>query len=200
MRRPVARRGGRHQEAGDALLAGGLVGDGEDDGDIGVLAGGDVVLDAVEHEMVAVTVGAGGDGGGVGAGVRLGQAEAAELLATGQRLEPFFLLGIGAVLAGDAAGQRVLHRDDGRGGAIAGGDFFQRQHQAHVVHAGAAPLLGHDHAHGAEFAQFLQGLGREGVLPVPFGGEGGEALLREGAHRVADHFLFLRENHVVFPF
>jgi hypothetical protein len=52
----VTRRRGRHQEAGDALLAGGLVGDGEDDGDLGVLAGGDELLDAVEHEIVAVAV------------------------------------------------------------------------------------------------------------------------------------------------
>jgi hypothetical protein len=55
----VAGRIGRHQEAGDALLAGGLVGDGEDDGDVGVLAGGDELLDAVEHPLVAVAHGAG---------------------------------------------------------------------------------------------------------------------------------------------
>ena len=53
-------------------------------------------------------------------------------------------------------------------------------------------------AAGAELAELLEGLGREGVVAVPFGGEGGEALLGEGAHRVADHFLFLAEDHGEF--
>jgi hypothetical protein len=44
----------------------------------------------------------------------------------------------------------------------------------------------------------LQRLGREGVVAVPFGGEGGQALLREIAHGVADHFLFLGQDHAVF--
>ena len=35
------------------------------------------------------------------------------------------------------------------------------------------------------------------MVAVPFGGEGGQALLREVAHRVADHFLFLRQDHAV---
>jgi hypothetical protein len=81
----VARRGGGHQEAGDALLAGGLVGDGEDDGHVGVLAGGDELLDAVEHEVspsrsARVVMAEASEP------VWLGQAEAAELLAAGQGL------------------------------------------------------------------------------------------------------------------
>jgi hypothetical protein len=84
----VAGRIGRHQEAGDAFLAGGLVGDGEDDRHLRVLAGGDELLDAVEDEMIAVAVGAGGDRRRIGAGMRFGQAEAAEHLAARQRLQP----------------------------------------------------------------------------------------------------------------
>jgi hypothetical protein len=38
----------------------------------------------------------------------------------------------------------------------------------------------------------------KGVMAVPFGGEGGQALLREIAQRVADHFLFLCQDHAVF--
>ena len=119
-----------------------------------MLAGGDELLDAVQHEMVAVARGAGGDRRGVGTGVRLGQAEAAEHVATGERLQVFLLLFVAAVLHRDAAGQRVLHADDGRGGAIAGGDLLQHQHQAHVVHAGTVPFFGHGDAHGAEGAEF----------------------------------------------
>jgi len=46
-----------------------------------------------------------GDRGGIGTGVRFGQAEAAKLLTPGQWLEPFFLLGIGAIFHRDATGQ-----------------------------------------------------------------------------------------------
>jgi hypothetical protein len=98
----------------------------------------------------------------------------------------------------DAAGQRVLHADDGRSGTVAGGDLFEHQHQRHVVHAGAAPFLGHDHAERAELAEFAQRFGGKGVMAVPLGGEGGQPLLREIAQRVADHFLFLSQNHAVF--
>ena len=50
----VARRVGRHAEAGNALLAGGRIGDREDDGDLRVLARGDELLDAIQHPTVAV--------------------------------------------------------------------------------------------------------------------------------------------------
>jgi hypothetical protein len=49
-----------------------------------------------------------------------------------------------------------------------------------------------------EFAEFAQRIGREGVMAVPFGGEGCQALLREIAQRIADHFLFLCQDHAVF--
>jgi hypothetical protein len=189
---------GRHQEARDTFLAGSLVGDGEDDRHLRILAGGDELLDAVEDKEIAVVVGTGGDRGRVGAGMWLGQAEAAEHLAARQWLQPGFLLLVAAILHGDAAGQRVLHADDGRGGAVTGGDLFDHQHQRHVVHAGASPLFGDDHAERAEFAEFAQGFSREDVVAVPFGGEGRQAFLRKVAQRVADHFLFLCEDHAIF--
>jgi hypothetical protein len=54
--------------------------------------------------------------------------------------------------------------------------------------------LGHDHAQHAQLAQLLQRLPGS-VLLVPFGGEGRQALGCELAQRVADHFLFLGEDH-----
>ena len=47
----VARRRGRDEEGADALLARALVGDGEDDGDVGVLARGDELLHAVQDVL-----------------------------------------------------------------------------------------------------------------------------------------------------
>jgi hypothetical protein len=170
----------------------------KDDRHLGVLAGGDELLDAVEDEIVAVAVGAGGDRCRVGAGMRLGQAEATEHLATRQRLQPVLLLLVAAVLHRDAAGQRVLHADDRRRGAVTGSDLLEDEHQRHVVHAGAAPFLGDDHAERAEFAELAQRLGRKGVMAVPLGSEGRQPLLREVAQRVADHFLFLGQDHAVF--
>ena len=43
--------------------------------------------------------------------------------------------------------------------------------------------------------EFPQRLLREGALAVPLRGEGRQALAREVAHGVADHYLFLREQH-----
>ena len=58
------------------LLAGVRVGHREDDRDVGVLAAGDELLGAVQHPAVAVAARPRLDRGGVGAGLRLGQAEA----------------------------------------------------------------------------------------------------------------------------
>ena len=196
----VAGRGGRHQKGRNAFLARGLVGDGENDGDIAFLAGGDELLDTVQHPFVAFASRRGGDGAGVGADVRFGQAEAAEFFTTRQRLEPFLAQCIAAVFEQNHAGQRVLDADDGRRGAIGGGDFFNGKAEFDVAKAGAVPFFGHHHAKYAEFGQTLQRLAREGAVLVPLGGEGGDLFLREGAHRVADHFLFLRQNHVLFSF
>ena len=65
-------------------------------GDVRVLAGGDELLDAVQHVVIAVALRARRDRAGVGADVRLGQAEAAEHVAARQRLQVLLLLRVGA--------------------------------------------------------------------------------------------------------
>ena len=87
-RHHVAGRVGRHQEGAHALLAGTLVGHGDDDGHLAVLAAGDELLDAIEHIAVTLAHGGGAQAGGVGAHVRLGQAEGAQHLAARQRRQP----------------------------------------------------------------------------------------------------------------
>jgi hypothetical protein len=77
----VAGRRGGHEEGADALLAGGLVGDRHDDRDVAVLAAGDELLDAVEHVVAAVAPRGRAQAAGLGADVRLGQAERAEHVA-----------------------------------------------------------------------------------------------------------------------
>ncbi len=81
------------------------------------------------------------------------------------------------------------------GAAIAGGDFFQHQRQRQVVEPGAAVLLGHADAVGAERRQaFVRGLGKA-VVAVPLRRAGPELGLGEGAHGVADGFLVGAQQH-----
>jgi hypothetical protein len=160
-----------------------------------VLPGGDELLDAAEDVVVAVAVGARRDRAGVGAYVRLGQAEAAQRLAARQRNQPAGLLRVGAVGVDRSAHHRVLHADDGARRAVAGGDFLERQREGHVVHAGAAPALGHDHSQRAQFAQRREFRARKVVFAVPARRVGRELLLRERAHGVADQGLFFGQQH-----
>ena len=88
----VARGPGRNDEGRDAALAGGGVGDGKDERQVGALAGGDELLGAVQDELVADLVRARGDGRGVRSRAGLGQAECAELLAAGEGPQVAFLL------------------------------------------------------------------------------------------------------------
>ena len=190
-RHHVAGRAGGHDEGAHALLARALVGHGDDDGDIAVLAAGDELLDAVDDVAVALLHGGRSQGRGVRAHMRLGQAERAEHLALRQRREPLLLLRVVAVAHQDGVDRAVGHGNRGAGAAVAGGDFFEHQRQRQVVELGAAVFLGHADAVGAELGQALVHVLGEVVFLVPFRGVRPELFLGKGAHRVADHFLVL---------
>ena len=121
-----------------------------------LLAGRDELLDAVQHVAIAAPLGARRDRAGVRADVRLGQAEAAEPLAARERLQVVLLLRVGAERVDRPADDGVLHADDRRRRAVAGGDLLERDGERHVVDPGAAPRSGHDHAERAELAQRAQ--------------------------------------------
>lgn len=91
-RHRVTRRTGGNDEGRDAALAGGGVGDGKDERQVGALAGRDELLGAIQDEFVADLPGARRDRGGVRSRARLGQAESAELLAAGEGPQVAFLL------------------------------------------------------------------------------------------------------------
>ena len=99
-RHAIARAVGARQEAGDAVLAGTCVGDGEDHRQLRRLARGDEVLHSVDHVAVALPHGARREVGGVGADLRLAQQEGGELAARRGGAQEFFLLGIRAVAPG----------------------------------------------------------------------------------------------------
>ena len=69
-----------------------------------------------------------------------------------------------------------MHAHDGRDRAVAGGDLLDGEGVGQVAGAAAAPFIGYQHAHKAQFAQAGDGFGREGVVAVPLGGEGGQPL------------------------
>jgi len=124
----IARGGGGHQEAGNALFPRLLVGDGKDNGYLRVFARGNELLHPVDDPMVPVPHRRGLDGGSVRSHVGLGEAEAAQGLAGGQPGQPFLLLGLATVFEGNAASQGILHGDDGGGGPVPGGDFLQGEY------------------------------------------------------------------------
>lgn len=78
--------------------------------EVGVPAVGDPRLGAVHHVALAVQVGPGAQRGGVGAGLRLGEAVRAELLAAQHAGQPALALRVGAEGGQRVAGQRV-HAD-----------------------------------------------------------------------------------------
>ena len=194
-RHDVARRVRRHPEGADAALAGRLVGDGHDDGDVRILAAGNELFRAVDHVVIAIARGRRAQGRGVAARVRFRQAKCAQHRALRQRAQPLFLLRIVGVHHGDAADGAIVDGDDGRGAAIAGGDFFQHQGQRYVVEAGATERFGHGHAKGAQRGQFLQFFLGEMMFLVPAGRVGRQALARKTAQRFLDHRLFFIEYH-----
>jgi hypothetical protein len=65
---------------------------------------------AVDDVFVAFADGFGGQCGGVGAGLRLGEREATDFFAAGERYEEFFPLFVSAEVMDGRAVQRILGR------------------------------------------------------------------------------------------
>src|SRR5437763_5589910 len=191
--------GGFDDERGNAFLRGSAVGNGENHSDVGMLARGDELLDAIQYICAAVAVfdqlGTGRDRGGIGADVRLGETEATQFGAPRKWLQEALLLRVAAEGQDRAAHDRVLHAQDGRSRAVAGGDLFERNRQRNVIEAGAAVALRYHDAVGSEAAQLRERLARENMAAIPFRRKGRESLAGEIAHSVANQALRLVEQH-----
>ncbi|MNZ46568.1 hypothetical protein D3C78_642520 [compost metagenome] len=147
--------------------------------------------------MVALQLGAGAQVVGFGAGLRLGEAEAADGAAAGQVGQPAVLLRLAAVLEDRAAAYRVVDAHQRASGAVAGGDFLDRQGIGHIVDVGAAPGFRHYHAEQTELAH----LGDQGVVDpaglFPGLGVGRDLAAGEIARHVADHALLFGQFDIV---
>ena len=133
----------RHQEQGEAVVAGVRVGLRDEHDQVGAVAVGDVGLRAVDHVVVAVAHRARLDAGDVGAGVRLGDAEARDLLALDRRHQVLLLLLVGAELVQRRRRHVGVHADaHGHAGAVGVRHLLGEHEVAVEVAALAAVLLG----------------------------------------------------------
>ncbi len=157
----------RHDEGRQPGLP--LVGIGhrEDDRDLRVLPRGDELLGAVDDVMIALAPRARADRGGVGARVRLGQAEAADPLAARHGLQIFLTLRVVAVIQDRHAADAVMHAHDGRDGATTGRDLDDRSGIGDIIEPRAVPFAGHVHAHESKRRHLGNGLCGKAMLPIP---------------------------------
>ncbi len=158
----------RHEEQGEPVVAGLRVGLGDEHDHIGAVAVRDVGLGAVDDVVIAVSDGAGLDAGDIGAGVRLGDAQAEDLLALDRRDDPLLLLLLGA------EGEDRRHRhvgvdgDPHRKAARVGVADLLGEHQRRVVVA-SLPAVGLRlvQAEEAELAHAREdGVGEGRLLPL----------------------------------
>ena len=189
--------GGVDHECGDALGALGRIGDRKQNDVLGDRAGGDPALLAVDHIAAVVLFDRlAAHRGGVGAGLRLGQRERADLAAFGDGAHVQLFLRLGAEFEDAVAEQRIVHRHDRRVRAIGLGDLDHRQHVADRVHARAAVFGRHLDAHQPVLAERADVLERKLTGTVVVLGAGRDLFLRDAARHVLNHQLLFCEAEI----
>ena len=141
-----ARLVGIDEEAGETAVGLRRIGLGEDQRHLGVVAHRDPHLRPVDDPAGVGLARAGALVGGVGAGVRLGEAEAPEPLPGAQLRQVVVLLLLGSPAQDRRAHERGLHRDDGSHRRVAASDLLDDQSVGQVVKPGATVLARHDRA------------------------------------------------------
>ncbi len=193
----ITRRGGGHNKRRQAFFAGFRVGDGNHDGDVGVLARGDELLGAVEHIVIAIAHRAGAQGAGVRTGLRLGQAKRPQPLATGHRPQKRLFLPRIAKPLNRPAAHRIGDGNNGGRRAITHGDFLQRHRRRQSIQTRPAPLGGYGNAIQPQLAQLAQCIGRELMRLSPtrrIRRQLARGKIRQG---VAQQLMFGRQNHAL---
>ena len=186
------------QEEREAVVARVGVGLGHEHDVVGAVAVGDVGLRPVDHILVAVAHSVRLDAGDVGAGVRLGDAEAGDLLALDRGHEVALLLLLGAEQRGSAASPcRCGPRCPCRARRSCACDHLLGEHEvAEVVAALPAVLLGIGQAEEAELAHAAEDGVRERRL-LPLLRVRRELLDHERVDRLAQRFVLIVEDEVL---
>ena len=192
--KPVAL--GRDQEAGQAAVLQRRVGLGEDQRDLGEVAERDPHLLAADRPARVGLRRPGAEVGGVGAGVGLGQPEAAERLARAEPRQPALLLLLGAPALDRAGDERGLDRDHGAGRGVGAADLLDDQPVAEVVEAASPVFLGDRGAEVADLAELARQLAVEAGGPVVVADPGGDLAVGEFARRLGDQSLLVAQLEV----
>ena len=157
---------------------------------------GDELLGAVHHPLAVLERGAGVGVAGVGAGLRLGQAEGGQLLPAAELRQPVVLLLVGAPEVDRHRAERGVggHRDRHRG--VDPRQLLDRQRVGERVGAAAAVLLGEGDAHQPELAHLRDELVGEGLGAVELLGDRRDLLAGEVADGVAQQPLLVGQLEV----
>ena len=150
-------------------------------------------LGAGQPIAVGYFLGAGLHAAGIGTGVRLGQAEAADPFARGELGQIFLALVLVAIGIDRVHHQRGLHRIHR---AIAGIDALDLpRHKAigDVACIGAAIFFRQGDADQAEFAHLVEDVAVDLLFQIGLGDARQQFILRIGARGVADHALVFGE-------
>src|SRR5437868_3791314 len=165
-----------------------------DDGDVGDRAVRDPHLRAVEDPVGSVTAGRRPHRSGVGAGVGLGQPEAADGVALVHRRQPALLLLLGAPAPDREHREGPLHGHEAADAGVAGLELHAREAVRDGARAGETVAL-EMHAEEPELRQLLHELARQDRLLEPLTDLREHPLAHELPHRVADGaFLVVEEG------
>src|SRR4051794_38128650 len=190
---------GRDDEAGEAAMLLLRVGLGEDQGEVGDVAEADPHLLAADRPAVLGLGRAGALVGGVGAGVGLGQAEAAEPLAGAESRQPLLFLLLGAPLLDRASHEGGADGDHRASGGIGAADLLGDQPVADVVEAAAAVLFGDRGAEEADFPELARQLAVEAAGTVVLARRRQDLPLSELARGFANQLLLVAQLEVHGP-
>ncbi len=183
-----------HQKAGDSVGTA-LPGSGHHQVDIGEATARDERLGAVEHVVILLAHRAGLQARRIGAGVRLGQAIAAELrhaAEVGKKAPSQLRPAIGI----DHPRHHVVDRDEGRGRGTALRQFLEDERGIEPRQRRAAVVGAHIDAAEAERRRVPQRIRREELVLVPLAGKGHHLVAREGAGGILNGALLFGEVEV----
>ena len=158
---------------------------------VGIGCVGNEDLRAVQDPLVASVDGGRLLHGGIGAGVGLGQTESANPFTRGEFGQILHLLFLGAVLQNGSHAQRGVGREDDACGGAHSRQFFDG-HDVHLDRAACATvLLRNRDAHQSEFAHLFDGLHREALLLIDFGGQRLYFILRKRTDHLQEELFCL---------
>ena len=132
---------------------------------------------------------------GVGAGVRLGQPEAADRLARVHGRQPALLLLLRAPAPDRVHRERALHRDGAADARVARLQLLADEPVGHGARAGQ-PVALEVHPVEPELRELAEELARQDALLEPVAHLGQHAVAHELAHGVADRLLLVAEQRV----